>query len=468
MPISATLTRFEYTSTPGQTNFRIGCAYSGTADFKVFKDGIQQEYRTHYTITPVPTPPTLAQSGNVVFGVAPATGRKIIIDRQTRLSQPADLANNGVIRSDVLDRINDKTRMIQQEFNTRLDRAISVGVNVRGITRTDLNFIPGGVVTGKEDGTGLEMVSLGQLDSENVVPLPLGIANGGTQAMDAPTARSNLGVAGLTEANTFTAAQTIAVTTAGTLLTLRNTDDSAAIGPALLLERIRADPANNDSLGQIIFRGRDSGGTSTAYAQLIGRIVTVTDPSEDGQLRVITLRAGSNREWRFQAGTLYHSTLTVPSNAAEINATDFLKSGVSTTKRQSVKATKSADQSIPATTDTKLTWVESWDTDGVFASSTYTPTIAGIYCITVHVGWNADGGVDGELLLTKLYKNGAAVEQITNKRVNTAGLDFSNVFLIDRDGNDTFEIYVRKNSAGTGTVNGGGVGGTTFSAFRVE
>ena len=81
-----------------------------------------------------------------------------------------------------------------------------------------------------------------------------------------------------------------------TQLTLKSTDDDAAIGPVLDLTRDSASPAVDDSLGILRFRGDDSGGNVTNYAFLNCFIEDPTDGAEDGLLKIETRVNSSSKE----------------------------------------------------------------------------------------------------------------------------------------------------------------------------
>lgn len=83
------------------------------------------------------------------------------------------------------------------------------------------------------------------------------------------------------------------ITTTGNAASLITTENGAAAGPGLFLNRISATPAASDALGYVEFGGRDSGGNSTQYAIIQGGIVDTTNGSEDGQLDFSTIVAGS-------------------------------------------------------------------------------------------------------------------------------------------------------------------------------
>ena len=71
------------------------------------------------------------------------------------------------------------------------------------------------------------------------------------------------------------------------------TNASANAGPFFNIFRDSASPAANDQIGAIVFDGRDSGGTSTRYAQIGAQIIDHTDGSEDGRLNIQTISAGT-------------------------------------------------------------------------------------------------------------------------------------------------------------------------------
>lgn len=95
-------------------------------------------------------------------------------------------------------------------------------------------------------------------------------------------------------ANTWTAAQTISVTAAGTALQISSSDAGASAGPNIILFRNSASPVASDVLGQLLFSGNDSGGNFTNYIYLRPVILDATDASEDGQLQLRGAVAGSD------------------------------------------------------------------------------------------------------------------------------------------------------------------------------
>ena len=93
-----------------------------------------------------------------------------------------------------------------------------------------------------------------------------------------------------------------------------NIDDGAAdsaAGPELKLNRGSASPANADYLGQIKFAGRSSTGAERNYAKITGKILDVTNGSEDGILEFAHIKGGSQTitgRWRSDSLQLLNDT----------------------------------------------------------------------------------------------------------------------------------------------------------------
>ena len=94
--------------------------------------------------------------------------------------------------------------------------------------------------------------------------------------------------------------------TATDSLTLTSTDAGAAAAPTITLVRDSATPAANDIIGQIDFKGEDSGSGSDSYAKIQGKITDPTSGSEDGTLEVVVKTGGNDQTIAFPttSGTL--------------------------------------------------------------------------------------------------------------------------------------------------------------------
>ena len=74
---------------------------------------------------------------------------------------------------------------------------------------------------------------------------------------------------------------------------IENSDAGLDTAPDVVLYRNSASPAANDNLGNIEFRGEDSGGNTHAYAQIVAQINDPTDASEDGILDLMSSASGT-------------------------------------------------------------------------------------------------------------------------------------------------------------------------------
>jgi hypothetical protein len=79
-------------------------------------------------------------------------------------------------------------------------------------------------------------------------------------------------------------------------LTLSSTDADANSGPVLLLQRDSGSPADGDNAGLIQFKFDNSAGSDfVSAAQISAKANDVTDGTEDGELELLTIVAGSSR-----------------------------------------------------------------------------------------------------------------------------------------------------------------------------
>ena len=98
-------------------------------------------------------------------------------------------------------------------------------------------------------------------------------------------------------------------------LELNSVDAGSSAGPELKLFRNSASPANADYLGQLKFAGESSTGVERNYAKITGKILDVTNGSEDGILEFAHIKGGSQTitgRWRSDSLQLLNGTsLTV-------------------------------------------------------------------------------------------------------------------------------------------------------------
>tara|TARA_R100001463_G_scaffold11890_2_gene32945 strand:- start:6585 stop:8327 length:1743 start_codon:yes stop_codon:yes gene_type:complete len=72
----------------------------------------------------------------------------------------------------------------------------------------------------------------------------------------------------------------------GNLTLIENSNATANAEPKLELQRNSSSPADNDSLGEIVFKGKNDNDQQIDYAIITGQIADATDGTEDGRLLI--------------------------------------------------------------------------------------------------------------------------------------------------------------------------------------
>jgi hypothetical protein len=90
---------------------------------------------------------------------------------------------------------------------------------------------------------------------------------------------------------------------------------------------------------------------------------------------------------------------------------------------------------------------EEWDTNNNFASSTFTPTVAGYYQVNAGVAWSA--GYSSAIL--SIYKNGSAYKDGTSLPTSTYRSTV-NAIVYCNGSTDYVEIYGQQTSGGSGSI----------------
>lgn len=303
------------------------------------------------------------------------------------------------------------------------------------------------------DGTvslpGISFVSDPDSGIRRVTANELAVTVGGADALTINATNAtfasgiNVSMAG---ALAITGTQTI-TSTAGVPLTINNSlagvglsirsTNTGAEGPAIDLYHDSASPAPADVIGAINFLGEDSAGNTETYARFRAIITDANSGSEDAEVRLQTVVAGTLAD---------QAIWPVPTFFADKNGTN--------------------QTGITSAGFTKVTFsTEVWDVGGYFAASTWTPP-AGKYRVTACCEFTGASGVDAELLITLIYKNGVAHRQFSQRRSGTNEQSVLVSVDVEANGTDTFEVYVFKGGAGAGTINGA-TAATWFCGERV-
>jgi hypothetical protein len=135
--------------------------------------------------------------------------------------------------------------------------------------------------------------------------------------------------------------------------------------------------------------------------------------------------------------------LGTPSALVLTNATGLPQAGLGTNvvgNGPTFSYYQSSSQTISSNTVTKLTFTSSdWDTtSGMFASSRFTPTVAGYYQVSGAAAFNAAYST----ALIYIYKNGANYKRFTNTSASTVSSLNGSALVYCNGSTDYIELYI--------------------------
>jgi hypothetical protein len=155
----------------------------------------------------------------------------------------------------------------------------------------------------------------------------------------------------------------------------------------------------------------------------------------------------------------YTGTLFSLSDSGNLSVSGQLQvSGNQAVNGPAFRAYVSIAQTITSGTQQKVTFgTENFDTNSNFASSTFTPTVAGYYQLTATVRLDGSSST-GECMIV-LYKNGAEYARGTNESGTEQGANFWSMQVSDiasaNGSTDYFEVYVQQTSGASRTTTAG-------------
>jgi hypothetical protein len=170
----------------------------------------------------------------------------------------------------------------------------------------------------------------------------------------------------------------------------------------------------------------------------------------------LVLAGATSGSTTIQATDAVTQTITLPNNTGTVLTTASTFAGTG----PAFSVTKSSGQSITATTTTKVTFdTETFDTNNNFASSTFTPTVAGYYQINVNLNFGTTG--TGQV---NLFKNGSIFLNGTPATYNGSigGIMPLSCMVYMNGSTDYLEVYTYVTA--TVTINSGAQN-TQFSGF---
>ena len=206
MTVSSTTVRWEYTGDGATTAFAYTTRIFATSDLKVYLDGMLQA--SGYTVSGAGS----ASGGNVTFSTAPASAVAVLIVKEIPETQETDWTDGDDFPANVLEDAVDKLTMLIHQVRERMGRALQLGVTSTFEDLPVTDPVAGEYLRWATPATsGIESASL---TGSGEIGIPVSIAEGGTNAITAAAARSNLAVPGLATENTFTGAQHFSLGTA--------------------------------------------------------------------------------------------------------------------------------------------------------------------------------------------------------------------------------------------------------------
>lgn len=174
-------------------------------------------------------------------------------------------------------------------------------------------------------------------------------------------------------------------------------------------------------------------------------------------------------------GTTTNDTLTLPAKTGNIitsadsgTVTQTMLSTNVAGNGPCFRAYQSSGTSINNTTFTKILFdTEVFDTNNNLASSTFTPTVAGYYYVTVIV--RLPGSMANKSIAPYIFKNGSSYQGIEGVvGGDTSDASMANSAIVYCNGStDYIEFYVWQNSGGAKTTVTGATN-TSFSGFMVR
>jgi hypothetical protein len=191
MTISTTTTRVTYTGDGVTVAFAVPFVFFGADELivieKVTATGAEmtKTLTTHYTVAG-----GNGGTGTVTALVSPPNTVKWIIKRATKRTQLTDYTPNDPFPADTHERALDRIVASSQENADELDRAAKLSAASSVVLQPLPDPVVGKFLRGNAGNDGYE---LADITSGGVLGLPVSIANGGTNAVTASAALSNLG-----------------------------------------------------------------------------------------------------------------------------------------------------------------------------------------------------------------------------------------------------------------------------------
>jgi hypothetical protein len=151
-------------------------------------------------------------------------------------------------------------------------------------------------------------------------------------------------------------------------------------------------------------------------------------------------------------------TLTLPTNTGTLITTASTFSGTG----PAFSAYQNSAQTLLTSTSTKITYdVEEFDTNSNFASSRFTPTVAGYYNFSTAIQM----GVQASVIILTFFKNGSAAKAVGQTSTSLLSLISGSALIYCNGSTDYVEVYAQ---LGTGQALSASSSQTYFQGVLVR
>ena len=264
------------------TTLTLSVAPESEDDVILFIDGVFQAHNT-YSVS----------GTTLTFATAPANGRVVTAYTVKNAVSGSNLTHDS-FSGDGSDTTFTLSITPVHENNTQVYiDGVYQHKDTYSVSGTTLTFS-----SAPPNGTSIEAMTMNQTDINVPVDDSITTAKLADNAVTAAKIASGVltdqvaGISSSADATAITIDSSENTTFSGNV-TLTSTDAGASAAPLINFYRNSGSPADNDYLGEIIFKGRNDNSQDVNYAGLATRLLDASDGTEDGRFELYTIVAGA-------------------------------------------------------------------------------------------------------------------------------------------------------------------------------